>query len=55
MLEWQRDQEIYSEAINNGNTSENSRMERRPEAGSHAGGVELSDAITEDNADVIFF
>jgi hypothetical protein len=55
MLEWQSDQEVYSEAPNNRTTLENSRIEQRPEAGSHAGGVERSDTTNEDNADVIFF
>jgi hypothetical protein len=44
-----------SRSGNNGTTSENSRIERRPEAGGHAGGVERSDATNKDNADVIFF
>jgi hypothetical protein len=55
MLEGQSDQEVYGEATNNGTTSENSRIEWRPEAENHTGGVERSDATSENNADVIFF
>jgi hypothetical protein len=32
MLEWQSDQEVYSEASNNRTTSENTRIEGKPEA-----------------------
>jgi hypothetical protein len=39
----------------NRTTSENSWIEWRPEAGSHAGGVEQSHTTDKDDADVIFF
>ena len=40
---------------NNRTSLANSRIEWRPEAGNHAGGVEQSYAAGKDNADVIFF
>jgi hypothetical protein len=54
MLEWQSDWEVYSEALNNRNTLENSRIELGAGSQNHAGGVERSDTTNKDNADVIF-